>query len=102
MTTECYQLFSFHIAEGESGGRGERHSHIQYALTLLISKCYFRDSRLMGPTSPPSTGGRQECGTANRAFGPSPGLWDPVQGAIDASTQCQAEEYSHKHLAVSG
>jgi hypothetical protein len=38
MTTECYQLSSLNIAEGESGGRGKWHSHIQYAVTLLISK----------------------------------------------------------------
>ena len=38
LTAQCYQLFSLHIAEGESGGRGKWHSHIQYAATLLISK----------------------------------------------------------------
>jgi hypothetical protein len=38
MTTECYQLFSLQIAEGESGRSGKWHRHIQYAVTLLISK----------------------------------------------------------------
>lgn len=41
------------------------------------------------------TCGRQECGTATREFSPCPRLQDPVQGAIDASTQGQAEQYSY-------
>lgn len=35
MTTECYQLFSLRVADGESGGKGKWHSDIQYAVSLL-------------------------------------------------------------------
>jgi hypothetical protein len=38
LTTECYQLFSLRIAEGESDRRGKWHSHILYAVIPGISK----------------------------------------------------------------
>jgi hypothetical protein len=38
MSTECYQLFSLRIADGESNCRGKWHSHIQHAVIPRISK----------------------------------------------------------------